>query len=141
MAGPYYNLNYLFLFIGYSMDFCDGWAEARKKNTPQQIHQHIKSLYGYYKLLMDAGKAHYKKMFEINKLSETNSLESLRQQQKFDIQKLNLIKTEYERYASSSYTVADKWDKMDEYAINNLIGIANMQLQNEIAKTKRNKIC
>jgi len=143
MGMPSAIQNAQFAGIGYNTwTSGDGWARGPKeKHAATDTSAYIKSLYGYYELLMSAGKAHYQKMNQINKLAETNSLESLKQQQVFDEQKLTLIKTEYERYASTSYTAADKWDKMDEYRNQQLDQeYANLQLQNEVAKvTKETK--
>lgn len=132
--------NFSFGDIGYSTwSSGDGWFKGPKeKHAAADPSAFLKSMETYYSMMMDAGKRHYQKMFEINKLSETNSLESLKQQQSFDTQKLALIQAEYARYASSSYTGTDKWDKMDEYR-NSVLDqeYANMQLQNEVAKVAK----
>jgi len=80
-------------------------------------------------------------MKNIQKMSETNSLESLRQQQTFDIKKLSMIKSEYDRYASTAYNETDKYEKMDDYR-NQLLEqeFANWQAKEEIAKLEKETI-
>jgi hypothetical protein len=120
----------------------DGWFKGPKeKHASTDASSYLNSMDSYYKMLMSAGQQHYGNMKTIQKTAETNSLKSLREQQSYDIKKLSMIKTEYDRYATSSYTAADKYEKMDDYR-NQLLDqeFANWQAKEEIAKLEKETI-
>ena len=120
----------------------DGWFKGPKeKHASTDASSYLNSMDSYYKMLMSAGQQHYGNMKTIQKTAETNSLKSLREQQSYDIKKLSMIKTEYDRYATSSYTAADKYEKMDDYR-NQLLDqeFANWQAKEEILKLEKETI-
>ena len=134
---------YNFGSIGYSeWSSGDGWFKGPKeKHAAADPSSYLKSLDGYYAMLMDAGRNHYTQMRSINKTAETDQLKSIRMQYVFDTKKLTMIRESYEQYAASTYTAADKREKMDEYRDKQLEQeYANQQMIDEIQKLEKETI-
>lgn len=134
--------NYEFGTVGYNTWNSGGgflgWKGPKEKHAAADPSAYLNSLKQYYSMLMRAGEQHYNNMKNIHKMAETNELGSVKEQYKFDKEKLRMLKESYSFYSSETYTGSDKYDKMDEYRDKVLEQrFSNWQMEEQIAKLEK----